>query len=80
MLKDNEAYAELVTATSQELLEASILFYNQHNIEAERWIRLGFALAQCQGWELVAPAWLRDWRDKYNICVRPELTNKDTGE
>ena len=56
----NECRDELKSATPEDLLEAAIMFYANSNPESERWLRLGFALAQPCGWENIAPAWLRD--------------------
>lgn len=61
MKTENESYKNLVDATPEELLEAAINFYIKHNPDCERWLRLGFALAQLDGWQQVAPAWLSDW-------------------
>jgi len=58
----SDEYRDLKEASPQELLEAAIAAYRQFNPEAERWMRLGFALAQKTGWEQVAPYWLRMWR------------------
>lgn len=62
----SDEYRDLKEASPQELLEAAIAAYRQFNPEAERWMRLGFALAQDTGWEQVAPYWLRMWRENEN--------------
>lgn len=54
-------YKELETADPKELLEAVILFWKEDNPDCERWLRLGFAIAQPEGWMQIAPAWLRDY-------------------
>ncbi len=64
---ENKMYDEIKEATKEELLEAAIHFwrsgadddYTAHLIE--KWMRLGFALAQKDGWMKVAPAWLKDY-------------------
>lgn len=56
-------YEELRKATPMDLLEAAIRTYTQHADrpgEVERFLRLGFALAQPNGWMHIAPAWLRE--------------------
>jgi len=72
-LMEEETYYEIRHADNEELLEAAIHFWKE-NIEdeysayyLERWMRLGFALAQEDGWERVAPAWLSDWRKHIEI-------------
>jgi len=60
----SDEYTELQAAPPEELLEAAIAAYKQFNPAAERWMRLGFQLAQKDGWEQVAPYWLRMWREK----------------
>ena len=56
-------YERLASATKEELLEAAVLFNERHvDSLCGRWVRLGFALAQDNGWEYVAPAWLDDLR------------------
>jgi len=49
-------YTDLIQATSEQLLESAIQFYSVNNPGIEGWIRLGFALAQPDGWKRVAPA------------------------
>ena len=65
---------EIRRAKNEELLEAAIHFwrssYEGDNDLAdmiEKWMRLGFALAQEDAWEKVAPAWLTDWRKHMEI-------------
>lgn len=53
-------YDALRNAPKQQLLEAAIRNYSKNNPEAPQWMRLGFALAQDDGWENVAPAWLKE--------------------
>ena len=52
-------YKELETATSEELLEAVVWFWQRDNPDCERWLRLGFAIAQPGGWRQIAPVWLQ---------------------
>ena len=67
-MTEEEVYYEIRHASNEELLEAAIHFwqgYADNDYEAyqhEKWMRLGFALAQEDAWEKVAPAWLTDWR------------------
>ena len=71
----NECYDELKRATSEDLLEAAIMFYAANNPESEPWLRLGFALAGLCGWENIAPAWLCDWQ---RLCSIAEVENETT--
>ncbi len=72
--KDNFQY-EIRHASNEELLEAAIYFYQQGGsdeflaYQRERWMRLGFALAQEDAWEKVAPAWLKDWREHIEVPI-----------
>lgn len=68
---DDSIYEELKRANGQELLEALIGFYrlsyeDQDYLRemAERFLRMGFRLAQPDGWKLVAPIWLEDYRNR----------------
>lgn len=58
MSEEIDKYEQLKNATPEQLLEAAMEHYAGGDKEAERMMRLGFALAQPGGWELVAPAWL----------------------
>lgn len=62
---------QLKNATPVQLLEAAMEHYAGGNKEAERMMRLGFALAQRGGWELVAPA---------RLCAVLEREVDDGGE
>ena len=72
-MTEEKVYYEIRHATNEELLEATIHFYQQgadsefsaYNLEM--WMKLGFALAQEDAWEKVAPAWLKDWRKHMEI-------------
>ena len=61
----SDTYEELRKASPEELLEAVELFY-AINGEASggfyRGLALGFKIASSNGWEQVAPAWLRELR------------------
>lgn len=60
-------------ATPEELLEAAIRFYTQYADrpkEMEHLLRLGFALAQPDGWSYVAPAWLGELRQPLDVPYR----------
>lgn len=67
-IDEDIAYEDLRNATSEELLEAVIWFICQ-SIE-KPWqlkralasLRNGFQLAQPDGWQHVAPMWLRESR------------------
>ena len=65
-MENQPDYTELETATPEQLLEAAIWFYEQNNPEAEKWLRLGFALAQPGGWEHIAPYWLQKSKERKN--------------
>ena len=65
-MKNQSDYTDLKAATPEQILEAAVWFYEQNNLEAENWLRLGFALAQPGGWERVAPYWLRKSQGKAN--------------
>lgn len=58
MSEEIDKYEQLKNATPAQLLEAALTHYTGGDKEAGRMMRLGFALAQPGGWELVAPAWL----------------------
>ena len=67
---------ELKEATNEELFEAALHYWCNHYEVTEddftyheimKFMRLGFALAQEDGWEHVAPAWLRDYREHTEI-------------
>ena len=72
-MTEEKVYYEIRHATNEELLEAAIHFWVRGKdseyaaYEVERWMRLGFALAQKDAWEKVAPAWLTDWRKHIEI-------------
>ena len=60
-----DTYDELRKASNEELLEALLHHYNLNMMVTNRGdslIRLGFALAQEDGWTRVAPKWLEDYR------------------
>ena len=67
-MTEEKVYYEIRHATNEELLEAAIHFWKDsmddvyEAYQLEKWMRLGFALAQKDAWEKVAPAWLSDWR------------------
>lgn len=82
MTDTTDEYAELKAATPDERLGAAICFWKHSNPGAEEWIRLGFALAQLDGWKHVAPYWLRMWRENKDwqpcpACGRKMETNGD---
>jgi len=66
-----ELYDDFKQASSQELLEATIEHYRE-TIQWNRYerngflngLRLGFKIAQEDGWRHVAPAWLREYRER----------------
>jgi len=68
----DDVYAELRAAAPQERLEAMILFWagDSQNPRADYFLRLGFAVAQPDGWKQIAPAWLRAWRAKEQVKKR----------
>lgn len=73
-MTEEEVYYEIRYAKNEELLEAAIHFWKKSQgfddyaaCQLERWMRLGFALAQENAWEQVAPAWLTDWRKHIEI-------------
>jgi len=55
-----DVYEKLKKATKEDLLKAVIKFYLEDNPDCEKYIRLGYAIAQKDGWMQVAPAWLED--------------------
>ena len=67
-MTEEEVYYETRHASNEELLEAAIHFWKpslHDDYKAwflEKWMRLGFALAQEDAWEKIAPEWLTDWR------------------
>ena len=55
---------DLRTASPKELLEAYAFWAEQALTARELYfLRLGFGLAQPDGWEHIAPAWLRLYRE-----------------
>jgi len=72
-MTEEEAYYEIRHASNDELLEAAIHFWQSDTDEGyaahelEKWMRIGYALAQEDGWRQVAPAWLTDWRKHIEI-------------
>ena len=72
-MTEEKVYYEIRRAKNEELLEAAIHFWKKgtneeyENYQLERWMRLGFALAQEDAWKNVAPAWLTDWRKHMEI-------------
>ena len=73
-MTEEQVYYEIRHASNEELMEAAIHFwkgsmdgdvYGAYTLE--KWMRLGFALAQKDAWEKVAPAWLTDWRKHIEI-------------
>ena len=72
---DDPIYDDLKQASPEELLEATIEHYKVKRYEGARWgrferngflngLRLGFKIAQANGWQEVAPAWLREYQEK----------------
>lgn len=56
-------YKPLKEATPEELLDAAIWFWEHTADDHSDFVagmREGFAIAQKDGWEHVAPAWLRE--------------------
>ena len=57
---------DLQKADSKELIEAICFHYDHVNCEAmehlKEGIRLGFAIAQKDGWKQIAPVWLEEYR------------------
>lgn len=80
-------YEELKAATSEELLEAYLLARRgwikhrplteeEMTIQGEKLIRLGFALAGKDGWEQLAPGWLKNYRktkERQEVIDMPEF-------
>ena len=73
--KKEDPYKELKEATPEELLEA-LLFWSRIHVNRsppgkfdEDTLRMGFALAQKDGWEHVAPKWLRDYRNMIRVTA-----------
>lgn len=59
--QDVEEY--LKSAPPEELLFATEYFYRETLTERESYfLRLGFNLRNADGWEHVAPAWLRNYK------------------
>jgi len=44
-------------ARKENLLEAAILYFKQYHPNSERWLRLGYAIAQEDGHKYVAQKW-----------------------
>ena len=67
-----KTYDGVRNATPEELLEAVIWGYTQEDdycpaYWCEKLLRIGFAVAQTDGWEQVAPYWLREaMKEKQN--------------
>jgi len=62
-MNEEEVYKPLKEATPKELLEAAIWFWSHVADDRSDYIagmREGFALLQINGWQHVAPAWLRE--------------------
>lgn len=59
----DEIFADLIEATQDELLGA---YLDGMRVPQEyRWLVLaGYRLAGRNGWQLVAPSWLEDYRNK----------------
>lgn len=77
-ITEEDVYYETKYAGNKELLDASVHYWckpkpedgfsdSYDNLLIERWMRLGFALAQKDGWKHIAPAWLEDWRKHIEI-------------
>lgn len=60
-------YEELKQASHKELLEAAIDHYSQfYNKDCIDFLKLGFKIAQKEGWQEIAPAWLRESKKERN--------------
>jgi hypothetical protein len=55
---------ELKNATPDELLQAAVWFWKSKNPDPMYMLRLGFALAHKNGWEFIAPYWLRGSKEE----------------
>ena len=68
-----DPYYELQHADREDLLEVLICYYKNWYPEddyrdmVDKYLRMGFQLAQEDGWMLVAPAWLRDYFERIGI-------------
>ena len=72
-ISNADIYYEIRHASNEDLLEAAIHYWKE-DVEdeyaaycLEKWMRLGFALAQEDGWKRTAPAWLEDWHKHIEI-------------
>ena len=57
-----DTYEKLRQSTPEDRLRATVQFYKVNSAFVAG-IKLGFALAQPDGWRHVAPAWLRGVRE-----------------
>ena len=75
MKDDDLELQEMLAAKPEEWLEAAIHFWSNNTDDEykkyliDRFMRLGFALAQEAGWEHIAPAWWRDWLEYISIPI-----------
>jgi len=63
---------ELRKASNKELLEAVLYHYDSNAVVVHnqtKLLKLGFALAQENGWRHVATAWLADFRNKTPLFI-----------
>jgi hypothetical protein len=60
----SDSYSDLQNAPAEELLEVAIANYKGKGMPVEFLVRLGFDLAREGGWEHIAPAWLKQYREK----------------
>ena len=60
-----DSLSELMNAPAEELLEVAIANYNGKDMSVDFLVRLGFSLAHKDGWEHIAPAWLKKYRDEF---------------
>lgn len=61
-MEQSKEHETLHQASPEQLLEAAINAYSKSypDIDIDKWMQLGFRIAQSDGWREVAPAWLED--------------------
>ncbi len=64
MAAEPDIYKDLKKASKEELLEVLKWFYAQYPLSFNEGLRLGYIVGIGEGWGLVAPAWLREYRER----------------
>jgi hypothetical protein len=65
---NDDPYAELKALALEARLDVAMWWYENTSYPEQRFLvrrmlLLGFLIAQPDGWEYIAPAWLREWKE-----------------